>query len=101
MTTDEIVLHEAERWFRSKLRGESNLYEFEQRLFSALADRQISRSEIYTPRERAPEKTSVTPPTADPLPTTKPPPADIQRELLRLSRVDIVGGPPLRPEKRK
>lgn len=102
MTTDEIVLREVERWFRGKLRGETTLFGFEERLFSALADRQSIAPDVYTPKERAPENPSRVLPTVDALPTTKPPPADDQRELLRLSRIDIVGQGPLPgPEKTK
>jgi hypothetical protein len=89
MTTDEIAMREAERWFRSKLRRESPLSEFEHRLFSAHAERQAARADAYTPKERPPEDPS---PLAlrivEPLATTRPPPADIQQELLRLSRAD-------------
>lgn len=98
MTTDEIVLHEAERWFRSKLRNESALLGFEERLFSAIAGHQMGKAEAYTPRERPPDNLSaLVLRTVDPLPTTMPPPPDIQRELLRVSRVEIVrGGVPTR-----
>ena len=88
MTPDERVLEEAMRWFRNKLRRDTTLQEYEQPLFSALAARQATSPEAFTPRERSPEPLLIAPPPADVTPTM-PPPSDFQRELLRLSRTEI------------
>jgi|SRR5688572_6604671 len=87
---EDRVLKEAESWFRSKLRAESSLHDFELRLFIALADRQSELPEAYVPIDTPP--TSAAPdikaPPTEALPTTVPPASDIHRELLRLSRAD-------------
>lgn len=89
MTPEQRVLNEAERWFRSKLRGETPVEDFERRLFSALAKRQNEAPEVYVPRdlsaldETAPSSPTATQTNAIP---TKPPPPDVQHELVRLSR---------------
>ena len=90
MTPDQRVLHEAERWFRSKLRGDSLLLDHELPLFIALAKRRDSSVDVYVPRDRENEPA---PPSsthhAPSLPTTQPPPPDIQRELVRISRTEV------------
>lgn len=83
-TLDQRALDEAERWFRAKLRG-APLHETDYELFSALAERQNARGEIYIPAE-APSP-PVTDPLADMPPTTLPPPSSgALRELIQLSK---------------
>ena len=83
--TDDRILHEAEQWFRRKLRGETTLAEFEEPFFVALAQRRASQPDAYIAR-------SITPLSwpsdlaVERLPTTRPPPADLQAELLKVSR---------------
>lgn len=84
---DERVLEAAMRWFRNKLRRDTTLQEFEEPLFSAIAARQSTSPDVFTPRERSPAPTTHVASTADVIPT-KPPPSEFQTELLRLSRTE-------------
>ena len=81
---NERVLHEVERWFRAKLRGETTLYPHEVSLFKALAERRNATEDLYTSRDgetlRHSRRADV-----EKLPTTRRAPADSQEELLRVS----------------
>lgn len=95
MHEDERVLRVAERWFRSKLRGDTVLLEHELDLFEALASRQDAGHDVYVPKDpsvrvvRADEVMS----------TTLPPPSSgAHANLIQQSKASFPPFP-LRPKR--
>lgn len=85
MTLEERTLYEAERWFRSFLRGDRFLEERDVPLFSIMAERQNARDEVYLPRDPGfqPRLERL----SEDLPTTLPPPSSgAQQEWIRITR---------------
>jgi hypothetical protein len=88
MTLDQRALQEAERWFRSKLRGATPLLEYEFDLFSAMAERENARGEFYVPVEAL--GPAFVDPFSDMMPTTLPPPSSgAHRDLIKLSKATL------------
>jgi len=96
MTLDQRALHEAERWFRGKLRGTTQLLDYEYDLFTALAERQTARGDFYVPVDTpGPEFID---PFVDMMPTTLPPPSSgAHKDLIQLSKASA----PPPPKKKK
>jgi len=88
MTLDQRTLQEAERWFRGKLRGTTELLEYEHDLFSVLAEREHARGEYFMPKE-SPGPTFIDP-FVDMMPTTLPPPSSgAHRDLIKMSKASV------------
>lgn len=89
VSPDEKVLCEAERWFRTMLRGPSiSLRPHEVALFTAIAERQNSRGNIFVSKDPDVAKPPPTLPGPGPeiLTTIRPPPTKMDRLIHKSKR---------------
>lgn len=91
MTMDQRVLFEVERWFRALLQGDTKIHDSEICLFEIMAARRnASALDVYFPKRTTISITYEPEVPAERLPVTLQPPAETQREWIRLT---LPGGP--------